>query len=303
MACNLCHHDAAETLPFYYLWHGKRFQGKRCRRCRLVWIDPQPTAAELAALYDTDYFADGLHGLDRLDRDYESWADGTQGAARDFLRREIRARHPQARSLYEIGAAMGHFLAAAAAEGFATGGIEFSPAAVAKARHKFGLDIACGNVETADLSAQAGAWDVVYAGDLFEHLRDPAATVDRIAALLAPDGLVVIRVPSTFNLIATRLALPLLQLTGREQRLPDNPYHLFEYDPATLGAMLRRRFDRVEVVQDATPPRRLNRKHGSLGYWLKSAAQLVNYPLTRATGRWGDRLTAYARTVRSRELS
>lgn len=295
MACNLCQNSVVQTMPFYYLWRGKRFQGRHCGRCGLIWLDPQPTAAELTALYAADYFSDGLHGLERMGRDYESWADGTQRAARAFLRREVRTRHPQARSLYEIGAAMGHFLAAARDEGFATGGIEFSAAAVAKAQQKFGLDLACGNIETADLRAQAEAWDVVYAGDVLEHLRDPAGVVDRIAQLLAPGGLVVVKVPSTFNLLATRLAVPLLRMSGRQKRLPDDPYHLFEFTAATLRGLLRRRFDRVEVIEYATPPQQINRKTGSPDYWLKAALQVVNYPLTRITGRWGDRLTAFAR--------
>ena len=295
MPCNLCHSGVAETLPFHYLWRGKRFQGQRCSCYGLIWLDPLPTEAELAALYDEDYFADGLHGLDRIGSDYEQWADSARGPARSFLRREIRSRHPAARALYEIGAAMGHFLAAAREGGFTTGGIEISATAVEKARHKFGLEIQCGNIETADLAATAGSWDVVYAGDVFEHLRDPSGVIDRIDALLAPGGLVVIRVPGTFNLFATRLAVPLLKLTGREKQLPDNPYHLYEYTGTIIRRMLEQRFERVEVIQHATPPQRLSRKTGSLDYWIKIMLQAVNYPLTSVTNRFGDRMTVYAR--------
>ena len=40
----------------------------RCARCGLITLDPLPTDAQLSKLYSEDYFAHGLHGLDRLGR-------------------------------------------------------------------------------------------------------------------------------------------------------------------------------------------------------------------------------------------
>jgi SAM-dependent methyltransferase len=261
----------------------------------LVCVDPLPTAADLAELYAEDYFTDGLHGLDRLGSNYERWADRTARHASVLIEREIRRRHKSARTLYEIGAAMGHFLAAARAAGLVTSGIEFSATAVAKARRKFGVEIQCGDFETTPLSAKNGRWDIVYAGDVFEHFRNPARVVERMWHLATPGGLVVVRVPGTFNLLSTRLAEKLLRAAGREKQLPDPPYHLYEYTDATIRRMLGLHFSPVEVIHHATPPFRLNLKTGSVDYWAKLALQFVNYPLTAITRRFGDRMTVYAR--------
>ncbi len=291
MACDACAEERVRTMPFHYLWEGKRFQGVRCARCGLIRLDPLPTDAELARLYDRDYFATGLHGLDRLGTTHEAWADASMDASRRYLREQMLRRRPGARSVFEIGAAMGHFLSAARQEGLEAAGIEISPAAVARAREKFGLELICANIETLDVAPLAGRWDIVYAGDLFEHLRSPARVLAQVDALLAPGGLFLIRLPATFNLLSTRLAVPLLRLAGRQRRLPDRPYHLYEYTGASIRRLFQTRFARVEVRQEITPPGRLNLKDGSPAYLAKYLLQFVNVPVTRLTGRCGDRMT------------
>jgi len=291
LLCNLCGDSRFAREPFHYQWDGRRFDGMRCRGCGLVTLAPLPSDADLVKLYDGDYFARGLHGLDQLRQSYEAWSDAAMETSRRFLREELLARRPGARSVFEIGAAMGHFLAAARQEGLAVAGLEISPAATARAREKFGLELACANIEAFDPEPWAGRWDLVYAGDLFEHLRDPAGTLVKVERLLAPGGLFFIRIPSTLNLLSTRLAAPLLRAAGRSRRLPDPPYHLYEYTPATIGRLFAQRFARVEIRQEAMTPGRLNLKGGSAAYVAKRALQVVNAPLTRLTGRWGDRLT------------
>ncbi|MHB8080391.1 MAG: class I SAM-dependent methyltransferase [Candidatus Krumholzibacteriia bacterium] len=254
-------------------------------------LEPLPSDADLARLYGDAYFESGLHGLDQLGQSYEEWADGAMDVSRRFLRDELLARRPGARSVFEIGAAMGHFLEAARQEGLAVAGLEISPAATARAREKFGLELVCANVEAFDPGPCRGRWDLVYAGDLFEHLRDPSGVLAKVAELLSPGGLFFIRVPSTLNLLSTRLASPLLRATRRSRLLPDPPYHLYEYTPATIGRLFARHFARVEIRQEALAPRRLNLKGGSPAYRAKRALQVVNAPLTRLTGRFGDRLT------------
>ena len=295
MECNLCSANESEALPFHYLWEGKTFRGRRCRNCGLIALDPLPTDAELARLYDAGYFESGLHGLDKAGLDYETLTDDKAVADRGFIRRVIGSRHPDAKSLFEVGAAMGHFLAVAREAGFHVDGLEFSPPAVERAGAKFGLDLMCGNIETADLSDRLGAWDVVYAGDLLEHLRDPSAALAKMRALLAPGGICVVVLPGTFNLLATRLATSVYARLGRDKRLPDKPYHLYEYTIETARRMFEAHFGRVEIICEASPPRALNLKNRSADYLAKYLLQFLNYPLTRLTGRFGDRMTVIAR--------
>ena len=295
MNCNLCHGLRFRRLPFHYMWEGGRFQGVRCRTCGLVTLDPLPTDEQLVRLYDADYFADGLHGLDRMGTDYETHADAALAGARRYLRETILPRRPGARSVFELGGAMGHFLRAAAAEGLRTGGVEISAAAVERAREKFGIELECGNIEKIDVEPWAGDWDVVYAGDLFEHLRDPSGVLAKVARLLTPGGICVMRVPGTYNLLSTKLGEAVLRLAGRDRPLPDAPYHLYEYTDTTLRRMFAPHFAEVEILCEATAPGGLNLKDRSGAYLAKYALQFINAPLTRLTGRFGDRMTVFAR--------
>ena len=174
------------------------------------------------------------------------------------------------------------------------GGLEISPEANQVARERFGLDLYQGDFETMDMRAEAGRWDIVFAGDVFEHFPHPAVVVDKVHEMLAPGGVAFIVVPGTFNLFSTAIARNLYRLLGRQQRLTDLPYHLFEYTSDSARAMWARRFARVEIRNHIKPASAVNRKGGSLAFQVKYLLHLLNVPFTRMTGRRGDRITIIA---------
>jgi hypothetical protein len=187
-ACLVCHGTRSRVL---FRKGGKDFV--RCDACGLVWLDPMPTAAEVAAYYDQSY-RDGI---------YEPYA------AADTIRRliaehrlaEIRPHARPGRWL-DVGAATGHFVEAAARSGLQAEGCEISGSAVARARER-GLTIHHAGVE--DFSP-AAPYDTITAFDVLEHLREPRAFLDRLRAWLG----------------AGRDARP--HAARREQRLPAAPH-------------------------------------------------------------------------------
>ena len=71
----------------------------------------------------------------------------------------------------------------------------------ARGRQAVGLErVAVGDgvlaVEISDFNERAGEWAAVIFWHSLEHLRDPAAAVDRACALLAPHGVLLIAVPN-----------------------------------------------------------------------------------------------------------
>ena len=296
MRCIGCDGQASSPLPFYYEWNARRFVLSRCPRCGMISLDPQPTSAEIVEFYSDDYFASGLHGLDRLGTDYESAADTGLDASVRFLERVVLAAHPHPQSLFEIGAAMGHLLAAGNTLGLACGGIEISPEAAARARTKFGIELERGRIEDLDTAPHRGRWDVIYAGDVLEHLQDPAVAVSKTVEMLALGGVLVVRLPSTFDLLSSRLAGLVLPPLGRAMKLPDKPYHLHEFTHRSATKFFGRFFDEVEVDSSLIPPWKLNLKSGSTAYRIKAILHWVNFPVTSFAGRCGDRLVIRART-------
>jgi len=299
MNCPLCGHEPADKLPFHYDWRGERFELGRCCACGHTSIRPMPAPEQVASFYDKMYFESGLHGLDRDGTTYSERYDAMLGELKAFVGEELLSRRPGARSLFEIGAATGHLLHAAGEAGIGrVGGLEIASEAAAHAAEAFGLDLIVGNVDEVDFADFEKGWDIVYAGDVLEHVRDPGRLIAFARHLVANDGMVVLRVPATFELLSTRIATRLLPLLGRSLRLPDAPYHLHEFTARTVRDLCLRHFSEVEIDVDIVPPGELNLKGLRPQYVAKLVLHLLNYPLTKLCGVCGDRMTVAARRPR-----
>jgi predicted TPR repeat methyltransferase len=95
-----------------------------------------------------------------------------------------------------------------------------------------------------------GQYDVVIAGDVLEHLVDPARLMREVAAQLAPGGELIVSVPNVAHWYPrTRMALGLF---GYDRRGPLDSTHLRFFTKRTLRAFVARTgFDVVE--EDSTP--------------------------------------------------
>ena len=296
MICPIDRSSVFDPTPFYYVWNNKRFQLVKCRGCGLISLDPKPTDEELKLLYSEDYFDHGAHGLDHYQKTYEEMKDAVPIEERtQKIKDTILKEKPDAKSLFEIGAAMGYYLDAVRSLGLQVSGLEISAAANKRAKEKFGFDLYGGDFEKIDLSNEYGKWDVVYGGDVFEHFSNPEIVVQKIFDLLKPKGIAYIVVPSTFNLFSTKIATLGLKTLGKQQRLVDNPYHLYEYTSSTIKKIFETYFDDVRVINHIKKPSELNLKTKSFGYRMKYGIHLINYPFTKIFHAYGDRLTVVAR--------
>jgi 2-polyprenyl-3-methyl-5-hydroxy-6-metoxy-1,4-benzoquinol methylase len=102
-----------------------------------------------------------------------------------------------------------------------------------------GLSIATAVADAQELPFEDESFDVVVAGELLEHLRDPRRVVGEIRRVLRPGGRFVGSVPNFF-----RLRNRLLMLVGR--RFDHDPTHLQIFAPQDVRALLGD-FDGVEL--------------------------------------------------------
>lgn len=296
MHCENCGNNLFTITPFYYRWNDKEFLLKKCKKCSLIALDPQPTSEELIMLYADDYFETGQHGLNQTAQTYEENKDALSMEARaTAIKNNILQFKPDTKNVFEIGFAMGHSLAAAKTLGLEVSGIEFSESAVQKAKNKFNIDAICGNFEDLDTTPYLNKWDCIYGGDVFEHFGQPTKVVKNMFAMLADGGIAVVIVPSTFNLFSTYFAILFYRITGKRKKFYDNPYHLFEYTPKTITSIFNKYFDDVQVVNRIKKPAELNMKGGGIEYTIKKMIHYINYPFTKLFNRNGDRLLVVAR--------
>jgi len=287
--CLVCSSPHLRRMPFGYRFRGRWLQGTACNDCGIVFITPQPTAEEITEMYGKEYFeADfrcGHAGSYFVDSDRQSTIDTR-------LLQAIKNLKPGGKFL-EIGCAGGAFLNAARSCGYDVRGVELSEELALFARQTYGLDVAAGALTQSTFPE--GFFDVVFMGDVIEHLPDPRKTLGTIHRLTAPGGLLVILCPSQTNTLFSRLGFSAYRLVGRKATVGLPPYHLFEYRPESIAVLLRLAgFAVARMTQGMIPPGDIALRGPLLQRIGKKMFQYPNVLLTSLTGSFGDRLEVFA---------
>jgi 2-polyprenyl-3-methyl-5-hydroxy-6-metoxy-1,4-benzoquinol methylase len=225
----------------------------RCPSCGLIYIDPQPTDAELTAIYDEHY--------------YDAWGKGVNAThvaqlkRRTFslmLDRLARALEVRGGRLLDVGCATGYLLEVAQERGFEPFGVELNGFSARQAQEKFGADrIHCGMVE--DAPFPRGSFQSIVMSDLLEHVRSPRQLLTRVRDLVAPGGALVVVAPDVGGLSSKLL---------RSNWTDYKREHLFYFDKRTLAATLTAADFRVREIRSFP-------KYLDLSYIRQ---QLMEYP-------------------------
>lgn len=189
--CNLCG-ERAGTLVATRDRHGAPLNVTCCRRCGLTYVDPLPSAAQLASFYAQRYrreyksaVAPGIRHIFRAGR----------VALERFRTAALLAQAP-ARVL-DCGAGGGEFAYLLASRGYRVSGIEPNDGYREFARAEYGVDLRPGTLD--DASFAAGEFDLITVFHALEHFRDPRAGLAKLAAWLRPGGHLYVEVPNALT--------------------------------------------------------------------------------------------------------
>jgi len=163
----------------------------RCTTCGHMQLERFPSDEELAQAY-----------AEAESEDYVDEEPAQRETARAVLSRVERFSPVNGR-IVDLGCWVGFLLDEARRRGWDPIGVEPSDYASAYARDRLGLDIRQADILHADLDH--GTFDAVTMGDVIEHLIAPGETLDRIAALLKPGGVVHIATPNAGSALARRM--------------------------------------------------------------------------------------------------
>ncbi len=276
-------------MPFGYLFNGKWLDAMECQSCGIIFIHPQPSSEEIRRLYSKEYF----EGDFRCGHEGSYFDDATlDHLADESLLDRIKKYKPEGDFL-EVGCAGGAFLNAARKAGYNVRGVEFSEDASEFARTKFHLDVVTGDLMDAHFSPQS--FDVIFMGDVLEHLPKPGASLGEINRIMKQGGLLVIECPMQTNTLFSRLGFLLYGFARKKAAVHLPPYHLFEYRPASMrNLLLRSGYRTVRSSESIISPSRIALRGSFLENIGKKVLQYPNYVLTHAFGMFGDRIEIFA---------
>lgn len=280
--CLLCGGPSVgSAFPFGTNWGGRRFDYLRCGDCGSSFIDPLPTAAEFAKMYDRAAYHD------------EYYADSVEEDPVTFLS-AVQADLPAGGTVLDFGCGNGGFLRLAARAGFDSVGVELEENARRSAAANSGRPVFA--LET--LIEQGRRFDVIHLGDVLEHLPDPTSKMRQLESLLAQDGRFFLEGPLEDNPSTVAWSAALFGRAKRGIGRPSHgtlpPFHLFRTTARAQRAYFKQRLGyRVErfLVDESGWPYwnagdRLSRPHGA-GHFVKMAIGRVGIGLARATAPLG----------------
>jgi len=267
MNCSICAGDNIKKL-----FTKDKFSFRMCKRCGLIFISPQPTEAEIEAIYSEDYYRPWM--LDGQGRD-----SGQYNKVLTFNRwiGEIE-KYKRAGEILDVGCATGFFLEVASRRGWRPSGVEISKYSSEIARKKFGQRIFTGTLDKAGFDS--GRFDVVTAFDLIEHLFTPTDFFREVFRILKPGGIVTICTANTGS-----LSYRLMRKNWPHFKIE----HLHYFHPKNISTVLKEEGFEILEIRKAKKILTINYISSILNSYrvpvVSRAAGLLNTALPRALTR------------------
>jgi spore maturation protein CgeB len=196
----------------------------KCRKCGLIFVFPVPTRFEELCQKEYPSIVTTEGGKEKADVGWEA----TEETFLQYLD-IIESFKSEKGNLFDVGAATGIFINAAAKRGWDAKGIELLPHDIAMEKEKNGNFIVSGNFE--EYHSEEGQYDLVTFWDVLEHFPHPDLAVENAQRLLKSGGTLAINTPDTASVLA--------RLMGKRWHLLMPPSHLHCFNMKNVRLLLQ----------------------------------------------------------------
>lgn len=240
-SCTLC-----GSPDFKFLFFSKdrmfnlpgKFSVKKCSKCSLVFLDPQPNKELLKKHYPSlDYYAYNIikRGLFEILKEYLIKHYYSPNILSLFISAVIQnvpaiPSYKKNGKILDVGCGSGEILNLLKKLGWETYGLDIDPRAIKLAK-KRGINASLGSFR--DLSKYPDNYfDAIRLYHVIEHLDDPSLCLSLIRKKLKKEGQLIIGTPNIRSVVAFLFKSYWYNL--------DSPRHLFLFSPQTLGKLLNK---------------------------------------------------------------
>lgn len=193
------------------------------------------------------------------------------------LDRRIRSGVP--RRLLDVGAHAGRFMSVSQRAGWEVEGLEVNPKTAACAQRRTGAIVHRVSIDA--IAAEGRRFTAVTLTDVLEHIPEPVHVLTSASRLLAPGGIVAVKVPSGPAQLRKEQVLSALD-RSRPISLAENLVHVNHFSPRSLRLALERAGFRDITIGPGAPELRYG---GPAGARLAAnALRLAVYAAARLPG-------------------
>jgi len=223
ISCPICEKESSS-----FLFSTRRFNNNyliaKCRKCSLVYVNPQPTLSELNSHYSKNY-------------NY-SYMQKSAPSKNDKKDAEIleKMKKSNCSSLLDVGCGSGLFVLSAKKHGFKAKGIDLSQKMISYGKNKFNLDLSI-----KDFLKMNEKFDNITMRHFLEHTKNPSQCIKKAKSLLKKDGLLFIKVPNIESFA--------FSISGKRWNWLSPPAHLFFFSPKTITKLLEKQGFTIRKIE------------------------------------------------------
>jgi len=224
MSCPYCNQSRKSFLYNTYSFNAISFEFSKCLDCRCIYLDPLPDSETLDLAYSDEYYGQGEAKFIKPVERFIEW----------FRRQRAMLMHALLKGkgrVLDIGCGNGNFLHNLSKLGnYEIHGIEMPGNSAERAKKVDGLHLYEGEINKVNIETRFDAITLIH---VFEHLADPAISLDKIDNLLVSGGYLVITVPNISSIQS-------LLFKGYWFHL-DVPRHLFFFEEQRFKELMHAR--------------------------------------------------------------
>lgn len=240
--CILCNEDDTEKVltgkDFRYGTSDEMFAVVRCKKCKLVYINPRPTKDDISRYYPENYRTrETLKSAARIERRMRKYKTKRRAL---LFKNPWYINFPAETIVLDIGCGVGELLLRLKELSCNAYGADVDEITSKYLHETMNLNVAVCDIDSGTPFSD-NFFDVIIMRHSLEHVHNPADVLREVKKIMKPGGLLVIGVPNIDSFVS--------KITKEKWNDLDIPRHLFHFNPLTISALLHKSGFSIESIR------------------------------------------------------